>query len=409
MPPKDEESTQKAAEQQAASSYWHLPLSLQQFFFFLLVPPLTLYGAFTTTLHPFTAVATLLMYIFTGLGITAGYHRLWAHRSYEAAAPLRALLALAGASSFQGSILWWSRHHRAHHRWTDTDKDPYDARKGLFWSHIGWLLFHIPPEDRPRVDSRDLENDPIVMWQHRNFMLVGPFMALVVPTLIAGLGWGDWRGGYIYVGLLRMCAVHQTTFCVNSLAHYFGETSYGDRLTPRDHVITALVTFGEGYHNFHHEFPNDYRNAVYWWQYDPTKWFIWACSCIGLAHGLRRFPDNEIRKGRVRMDEKRVWEAKQGIDWGPATKDLPCYTMQEVRDMCKHDGRLWVVIDGAIIDVSSFARNHPGGERLIRAACGRDATGDFNGGVHLHRDVARQMLSTMRVGLVDNQPEASDI
>jgi stearoyl-CoA desaturase (Delta-9 desaturase) len=88
----------------------------------------------------------------------------------------------------------------------------------------------------------------------------------------------------VYSGL----PIHrQSTFCVNSLAHWFGEAPFDDKHTPRDHVITALVTIGEGYHNFHHQFPMDYRNAIKWHQYDPTKWFIWTMERIGLAHQLK--------------------------------------------------------------------------------------------------------------------------
>ena len=115
----------------------------------------------------------------------------------------------------------------------------------------------------------------------------------------------------------------QSTFCVNSLAHWLGEAPFDDKHTPRDHVVTALCTFGEGYHNFHHQFPMDYRNAIKWYQYDPTKWFIWVCSQLGLASHLKTFPDNEVKKGQLTMQLKRLREKQEGLNWAPDSNDLP--------------------------------------------------------------------------------------
>lgn len=207
----------------------------------------------------------------------------------------------------QGSIKWWSRGHRAHHRYTDTELDPYNAHKGLFWSHIGWML--IKPRRKPGVaDISDLTRNSVVRWQHRNYVPLIFIMGIGVPTIIPWLGWGDLQGGYVYAAILRMVFVHhvgfitsseifplllmislllKSTFCVNSLAHWLGESSFDDKHSPRDHLITALVTVGEGYHNFHHQFPMDYRNAIKWYQYDPTKWFIWSCRQTGLASHLK--------------------------------------------------------------------------------------------------------------------------
>lgn len=115
----------------------------------------------------------------------------------------------------------------------------------------------------------------------------------------------------------------QSVFCVNSLAHWLGETTFDDKLTPRDHLITALLTLGEGYHNFHHQFPMDYRNAVKWYQWDPTKWFIAACSFTGLASHLRKFPDVEIKRSLLTMQLKKLDEEQRSIPWPIASDDLP--------------------------------------------------------------------------------------
>jgi stearoyl-CoA desaturase (delta-9 desaturase) len=114
----------------------------------------------------------------------------------------------------------------------------------------------------------------------------------------------------------------QSTFCVNSLAHWLGDAPFDDKHTPRDHVITALVTIGEGYHNFHHQFPMDYRNAIKSYQYDPTKWTIWTLSKLGLASHLKVFPENEVRKGQLTMQLKRLREVQEKLVW-PSEDELP--------------------------------------------------------------------------------------
>lgn len=153
-------------------------------------------------------------------GITAGYHRLWAHRSYNATKFLQYFLAVAGAGAVQGSIKWWARGHRAHHRYTDTDLDPYGAHHGLLWSHIGWMI--VKPRRKPGVaDISDLSKNHVVRWQHRWYLTLLITMAVVVPTLVAGLGWGDWRGGMFYAGATRLMFVHHVRFSPALYAIFF--------------------------------------------------------------------------------------------------------------------------------------------------------------------------------------------
>lgn len=135
---------------------------------------------------------------------------MWAHRSYNASKPLQYFLAIAGTGSAQGSIKWWARGHRAHHRYTDTDLDPYNAHRGFWYSHIGWML--LKPRRKPGVaDVSDLSKDPVVRWQHRNYLPLVFSMAFFFPSLVAGLGWGDYMGGFVYAGALRLFFVHQVS------------------------------------------------------------------------------------------------------------------------------------------------------------------------------------------------------
>ncbi|GJJ78835.1 stearoyl-CoA desaturase (Delta-9 desaturase) [Entomortierella parvispora] len=359
------------------------------------------YMAFTSVpLQQKTAVFVVAYYFFTGLGITAGYHRLWSHRAYSAGPLLQFILMLASTGAMQGSIRWWCRNHRAHHRYTDTEKDPYGAQRGLIWSHILWMLVRQDPTTVGWADVSDLKANKLVRFQHNQFLWFAPLMSLGVPTLVAGLGWGDYWGGLIYGGIIRQFVVHHATFCVNSLAHWLGDMPFDDRHTPRDHILTALVTLGEGYHNFHHEFPSDYRNAIRFYQYDPTKWLISVCAFLGLASDLKRFPTNEIKKGQLRMKQQELDREKSRLIWGTPLAKLPVYTFEEFQEMATEKGMAVTLIEGIIYDIESFVDEHPGGRSLIKSAIGKDATTSFNGGVYDHSNAARHLLERMRIGAV---------
>lgn len=363
------------------------------------VPLMGFISAYWVPLQLKTALWAVFYYVHTGLGITAGYHRMWSHSAYKGTTPLKIYLAAVGAGAVQGSIRWWSYGHRVHHRYTDTEKDPYSVRKGLMYSHMGWMVLKQNPKKQGRTDITDLNEDPVVVWQHKNYIKCVLFMALAFPALVAGLGWGDWWGGLVYAGILRVCFVQQATFCVNSLAHWLGDQPFDDRNSPRDHVITALVTLGEGYHNFHHEFPSDYRNAIEWWQYDPTKWSIWLWKQLGLAYELKEFRANEIEKGRVQQLQKKLDQKRATLDWGIPLEQLPVVDWDDFVAQSKA-GKGLVAIAGVIHDVTDFIKDHPGGKALINSAIGKDATAIFNGGVYLHSNAAHNLLSTMRVGVL---------
>jgi stearoyl-CoA desaturase (delta-9 desaturase) len=248
------------------------------------------------------------------------------------------------------------------------------------------------------ADMSDLTKNAIVRWQHQWYLYLILIVGFGIPTVVAGLGWGDWRGGYFYAGAMRLCFVHHSTFCVNSLAHWLGETPFDDKHTPRDHVITALVTIGEGYHNFHHQFPMDYRNAIKWYQYDPTKWFISFCQMVGLASHLKVFPDNEVKKGQLTMELKKLKTKQDSITWPTSSNDLPVISWDSFQE--QSNSRPLVLISGFIHDVSSFLDEHPGGRHLLSKHLGKDATPAFFGGVYDHSNAAHNLLAMMRVGVL---------
>lgn len=240
--------------------------------------------------------------VFAGLGITGGYHRLWSHKAYDAHPIVKLFYAYWGACAGQNSILEWSADHRIHHKHVDdNDKDPYSAKKGFWYSHMGWIMIDRPKTEDPYKNVQDLQKDKIVMWQHRNYLFLVIFSNLVVPFglgfasyAITGSG-GIW-GTFILAGFLRFVLNHHFTFFINSACHFFGSQPYSDKDTSRDNFILALVTYGEGYHNFHHTFQADYRNGIRWYHFDPTKWLVKSLSWFGLTSNLKKVSESLIQK-----------------------------------------------------------------------------------------------------------------
>jgi len=153
-----------------------------------------------------TLIVGFVSYYLGGLGITTGYHRLWAHRSYDAGRLVKGLMLIIGSGAFEGSVLWWSRDHRAHHRYSDTPKDPYGVDRGLFWAHMGWLLSKQDEESLGKCDMTDLKKDPMLVWQDKNYGWFAVLIGIVIPTLICGVGWGDWMGGFFYASMAPLCS-----------------------------------------------------------------------------------------------------------------------------------------------------------------------------------------------------------
>lgn len=258
----------------------------------------------------------LVWFALGGMSITVGYHRLLAHRAFNAAAPVRLLTALFGASTFQASALNWCADHRYHHKYTDRDGDPHDPhsiRRGFFWAHMGWLLVYVDPRLK-RDNIADLKRDPILAWQHRHYLPIAITMGFLVPMAV-GAAWSASAGGSLALGMLagflwggctRIVVLQHCTFLINSLAHVIGRRPYDSTNSSRDSALLALFTFGEGYHNYHHAFQTDYRNGVRFWHWDPSKWAIWLLARVGLASNLRRVPAETIRLARVREKRRRL-------------------------------------------------------------------------------------------------------
>lgn len=266
-----------------------------------MLAPLYLYTHAVSPYHWWVFGAYLIA---TGLSITAGYHRLFSHRSYQAIGPVRLFYLIFGAAAFENSALKWASDHRRHHAYTDSERDPYTIQKGFFYAHIGWI-FYKDPEPVSFDNVRDLQHDPLILWQHRHYLLISVTVGLLIPLLIGFLLKDPW-GFLLLVGLTRIFIVHHSTFLVNSLAHYFGKRPYSLKDTARDNLLVSLLAYGEGYHNFHHRFPYDYRNGIEWYQWDPTKWWIRSLELIGCADSLRKVSDERIFRVCVEVQKQLV-------------------------------------------------------------------------------------------------------
>ena len=246
----------------------------------------------------------LITYIIGGMSITVGYHRLYAHKAYSASPFFEWCVLLGSGLSLQMSALKWSHDHRIHHNHVDSDKDPYSIKKGFWYAHVLWLFDY-----RRRYDASlisDLLKNPRVVLQDRYYGL----LTVGINLAVFGIGclFMSPLASFYFGVLLRMALIHHSTWFINSLCHTFGSKTYARELSAVDNALLALLTFGEGYHNYHHAFAADYRNGIRWYHFDPSKWTIWIASKLGMAKKLRVINDVALQKALVLKDKKMMLE-----------------------------------------------------------------------------------------------------
>lgn len=256
--------------------------------------------------HPIEPVLFVVFYFLSGLGITAGYHRYYSHQSYRCHPLVQLFHLIFGTIALQQPVLDWARNHRLHHRYSDTDRDPHDIHRGFWWAHMGWVLFESGYEDDFST-VKDLDQDRLVQWQKRYYYLIFLVVAVGLPLFLGSL-YGRPFGAFLWAGLLRLVLQSHATYAINSFAHTFGRRPHSTRTEARDSLLLALVSHGEGYHNFHHRFASDYRNGHLWYHWDPTKWFIKGLSYFGLTHDLRRAPASQLLQAKLELDLQKVRE-----------------------------------------------------------------------------------------------------
>lgn len=223
-----------------------------------------------------------ILYVVTGLGITVGYHRLLSHRSFACPSPVRIALLIAGGWAMENSAFKWCSDHVRHHAKVDQTEDPYNAKKGFWHSHVLWVF-----SKSPYISEKYLapfRKDKWVMWQYKYYAPI--FLSgIILPALIGYMhrGWIGCLSAFLLAGVLRIFLVLNSTFCINSICHLWGDQPYSAENSSRDSWWISLITFGEGYHNYHHAYPRDYRNGPAWYNFDPSKWVIYTLSLFGLA------------------------------------------------------------------------------------------------------------------------------
>ncbi|XP_005112310.1 acyl-CoA desaturase [Aplysia californica] len=267
-------------------------------FYALFLLPKTMYQTF---------IWTVLIFWLAAQGVTAGAHRLWAHRSYKARLPLRIFLGMCNSISFENSILEWSRDHRAHHKFSETDADPHNAKRGFVFSHIGWLCVKKHPDVKEKgkmIDLSDLKNDPVVAFQDRHYMKLVLVFCFILPTCVPAVFWGESLFNAFYIcTLLRYTLVLNATWLVNSAAHMWGNRPYDERINPAENFAVALCASGEGFHNYHHVFPHDYSTSEFGWHLNITTLFIDFMYLVGQAYDLRKIPKDVILRRKLRTGD----------------------------------------------------------------------------------------------------------
>ncbi|GKT45021.1 acyl-CoA desaturase [Colletotrichum spaethianum] len=224
------------------------------------------------------------------------------HCSYKAGFHLRVYLAAVVTGAVEGSIYRWSRKYRAHHRCTGTVKDTHSFQKSFLYSHLVWMIMKQGPKCTGRTDISDLNEDPVLMRHHIHYLKCLVVMAILFPIMVCVASFDALLFNREPFALIQLRIGLMTSL-----------STIADCLAA--HVVTALITLGKGYHNFHHEFPSNYHNAFDWYQHDPSKWMIWVWRpCLQ----SQAFGANKIEKGPVQMSQKQLDIAGFKTEW-----DLP--------------------------------------------------------------------------------------
>lgn len=226
------------------------------------------------------AITLFLHWLLGSIGICLGYHRLLSHRSFRVPKVLEYAIALIGAAALQGGPIFWVAGHRLHHAHTeDTEQDPYSAKRGFWWSHMLWI-FYPKPEffdyEQYRRFAKDLDRDPFYRWLNRYYLLLQ--FPIAIALYLAG-GW-SW---VIYGVFVRAVLLWHSTWFINSVTHLWGYRRFETTDNSRNLWWAALLTYGEGWHNNHHAYPNVAKAGWRWWELDVTWWAIRLLQMLGLA------------------------------------------------------------------------------------------------------------------------------
>lgn len=277
-------------------------------FFISMLHIMGLYGLYLLPgANPRTWIWTYALHIFGGLGVTGGAHRLWCHRSYKAVWSLRCFLMIVNCIAGQNDIFEWVRDHRVHHKYSETDADPHNAKRGFFFAHVGWLMMKKHPDvikKGKQLDLSDLYADEIVMFQRRHYKLLNLLFNLILPTMIPWCIWNEsLRNAFFISSALRYAFTLNAAWCVNSFAHMWGTRPYDESIASVESLTAVISSGGEGFHNFHHTFPQDYNTSEFFSLLNVTSMFINTWAWCGLAYDLKTVSKESVLKRRMRSGD----------------------------------------------------------------------------------------------------------
>lgn len=251
---------------------------------------------------PFVISLKSLIFLFitgslAGFGVTAGVHRLWCHKSYSATTSLRVFLAFCYSISGQNSIFDWVRDHRIHHLYSETNADPHNSKRGLLFSHVGWLTMNKHPEVIEKgklVNMNDILEDKVSYYHTKFFWFFKILFCFVLPYYIPYYFWNESHSVNFMALILRYTLTLNFTWSVNSFAHIFGNKPYNKNIMPSENKFVAFFALGEGFHNYHHVFPWDYKTSELGFTLNVTTMWINLFYKLGLASNLKTVKNDVI-------------------------------------------------------------------------------------------------------------------
>jgi stearoyl-CoA desaturase (Delta-9 desaturase) len=201
------------------------------------------------------------------------------------------VMAWGASTSCQKGVLWWAAHHRAHHRYSDSERDIHSPKKGFWWSHVGWIL--CPKYQATDWASiKDFAKYPELVWLNKYHLVPGVVLGTACYLL------GGWSG--LWTFFLSTTLLYHGTFSINSLMHLWGSRRYVTADTSRNSLLLALITMGEGWHNNHHYYQSTANQGFYWWEIDLSYYLLKLMSWGGLVHDLRTPPAHVLTRQLVK-------------------------------------------------------------------------------------------------------------
>ncbi|KAG8036724.1 hypothetical protein G9C98_004046 [Cotesia typhae] len=299
-----------------------------------------LYGLYLllTEAKLLTGLWVFIMIQLSGFGITAGAHRLWSHRAYKAKWPLRLLLIFLFTIAGQRHVYAWALDHRVHHKYSETDADPHNAKRGFFFAHVGWLFITPHPDavaKREAVDMSDLIADPIVMWQKKYYIPLFALLCIGLPVIVPWYFWNEslWTSFWVNFNF-RFCVTLNIAFLVNSVAHMWGHRPYDKSISPAENNFVSVLALGEAAHNYHHVFPWDYKTSELGsYTFNLTTGFIDAFARLGWAYDCKYASQQMIRRRANRTGDGSHTDPNV---WGYGDEDLTSDDLKDIDTMGYH-------------------------------------------------------------------------